>query len=182
MCRRSGIAAFHNTTDLDDSRLGCMCLDAVAGWRLDGAVVRIRYSRGADYSGSCYYADARLFVNLGQHLTYPYRMGTHLARTQSNGRRWWKPIYTIELMDAYQLVLMVFLHECYHLLVKRAGRNVRQKESMCDRFAARTLVGRHGAIIRDDQNRFVARSEWDIRDVEAFVASARRPIARSCAQ
>ena len=175
ICQRSGLKAFHNATDLDGGRLERMCLDAVAGWRLDGVEARVRYSRGADYSGTCCYQSRRLYVNLGRHLTYPYRMDTHLARARSNARRWWKPVCTLELVDGYQVVLFVFLHECFHFLIKRARRNTRQKESMCDRFAARVLVDRYGAAVRDEQGRPVARQAWDFQDLEGFVASARRP-------
>lgn len=176
ICQRSGIAAFQNSTDLDGERLRRMCLAAVAGWRLDGLGVRVRFSRGADFSGTCCYQTRRIYVNLGRHLAYPYRMGTHLARARSNARRWWKPIYTLELTDGYQVVLFVFLHECFHLLVKRARRNTRQKESMCDRFAARVLVDHYGAVVRDEHDRAVLRDEWDFQNLERFVAAARRPV------
>ncbi|MHC4092036.1 MAG: hypothetical protein ACYSVY_17505, partial [Planctomycetota bacterium] len=132
------------------------------------------YSRGADFSGTCCYQTRRIYVNLGRHLTYPYRMGTHLARARSNVRCWWKPIYTLELADGYQVVLFVFLHECFHLLIKRARRNTRQKESMCDRFAARALVDSHGAVVLDEHGRSVARETWDFQDLDRFVAPARR--------
>jgi hypothetical protein len=101
-------------------------------------------------------------------------MGTHLARARSNVRCWWKPIYTLELADGYQVVLFVFLHECFHLLIKRARRNTRQKESMCDRFAARALVDSHGAVVLDEHGRSVARETWDFQDLDRFVAPARR--------
>ena len=171
--RRSGGPAFCNSTDLDDVRLRRMCLDAVAGYRLDGATVRVRYSRGADFSGSCYYRPPCIFVNLGRHLVYPYAMATNLARARSNARCWWRPIYTIELADPYQVVLFVFLHECFHLLVKRARRNTRQKESMCDRFAARILVDHYGAAVRGAHHHFVSRDDWDFQDIEGFIAAAR---------
>ena len=45
ICQRSGITGFENATELDTGRLRSMCLDAVAGWRLEGASVRVRYSR-----------------------------------------------------------------------------------------------------------------------------------------
>jgi hypothetical protein len=152
-----------------------MCLDAAAGWRLDGVIVRVRYSRGADYSGTCCYRPAKIYVNLGRHLTYPYLMATHLARARSSARCWWKPIYSIRLADAYRVVLFVFLHECFHLLVKRARRNTRQKESMCDRFAARALVDGFGAEVLDESGCPVPRERWDFQDLDGFVAAARRP-------
>jgi len=181
-CQRSGILLFHNTTHLDDARLQAMCLEPLAGWRLDGLAVRVRYSRGAEFSGSCYYATRRIFVNLGRHLVYPYRMGTHLARARGDARSWWKPVYTIELQDACQVVLFVFLHECYHLLVRRARRNPRQKESMCDRFAARVLVDHWGAAVHDEQGRPAPRQAWDFQDLDGFVAAARRQPRRPAAR
>ena len=135
--------------------------------------VRVRYSRGADFSGTCFYSDRRIHVNLGSHLVYPYRMKTYLARAKVVGRYWDKPLHTIELKDGCQVVAFVFLHELYHLLIKRAKRNTRQKESMCDRFAARFLTDRCGAIIRNDRGDPVPREEWDFQDLERFVAAAR---------
>ena len=151
-----------------------MCLEAVAPWRIGRIIVRVRYSRGADFSGSCYYRDGRIFINLGRHLKYPYRMGTHIARAVTSRRRWWKPVYTLELADPYQVVLFVFLHECYHWLVKRARRNIRQKESMCDRFAARVLVSFYGATVRDPEGQPVPREAWDFQNVEGFIVAVRR--------
>jgi hypothetical protein len=77
------------------------------------------------------------------------------------------------------------MHELYHLLVKRARRNTRQKESMCDRFAARFLVERCGSIVRDDKGRLIPREVWDYQDLDGFVAAARdrraarRPITKT---
>lgn len=174
---------FHNSTALDGRRLKAMCLQAVNPWRLGRLVVRVRYSRGSDFSGSCYYRKGRIFVNLGRHLKYPYRMATHIARAVTARRSWSKPLYTLELADAYQLALFVFLHECYHWLVKRAGRNTRQKESMCDRFATRMLVDWYGAAVRDTDGNPAARATWDFQDVEGFISAARRrPRAASIPQ
>jgi hypothetical protein len=74
------------------------------------------------------------------------------------------------------------MHELYHLLIYRARRNIRQKEAMCDRFAARWMVDRFGAIVRDPRGRPVRRSEWDFQDLDGFVAAVldrrvRRPAA-----
>jgi len=176
ICSRSGLVSFTNRTALDDQRLRRMCLETVAGWRLDGATVQVRYSRSADFSGACHYQTDQIYINLGRHLSYPYRMNTHLAKAQGNARRWWKPIYTITLADGYQVVLFIFLHECFHLLVKRARRNIRQKESMADRFAARVLVDRYGAVIHDRNQQPIARHEWDFQDLERFIGAARRPV------
>ena len=163
----------HNSTDLSDSRLQAPCREGLAGWSVGTVTLRVRYSRGADYSGTCFYTDRRIHVNLGRHLVYPYRMKTSLARARTIGRRWYKPLYTLALITGYQVVVFVFMHELYHLLVKRARRNTRQKESMCDRFAARFLVDRFGAVVRTPDNTPVPREEWDFQDLEGFVAAAR---------
>ena len=151
-----------------------MCLAAIRPWRTGRLVVRVRYSRGADFSGTCYHGEGRIFINLGRHLRFPYRMGTHVARAVTGRDGWWKPTYTVELADAYQVVLIVFLHECYHWLVKRARRNPRQKESMCDRFATRLLVDFYGAAVRDEDGYPVPREAWDFQDVEGFISPLRR--------
>lgn len=168
-----GRIVFQNTTSLCDARVLALFEREAYGWAVGSIKVNVRYSRSADYSGSCFYADARIYINLGRHLKYPYRMGTHLARAVSVGRRWYKPVYTIELKDGYQVGLFIFLHELYHLLVKNAGRNTRQKESMCDRFAARRLVDDFGAIVRCEKGKIPVRAAWDYQDLERFVAKAR---------
>ncbi len=145
----------------------------MAGWAVGTVTIRIRFSRGADFSGSCYYTDRRIFVNLGRHLVYPYAMNTCIARAKTVGRHWYKPLYTLELTDAYHLVVFVFMHELYHLLVKRARRNTRQKESMCDRFATRYLVDRFGVGVHAPNGLPVAREMWDFQDLDGFVDGAR---------
>jgi hypothetical protein len=167
---------FGNRTHLSDDRLLSLCYDGLAGWSVGKITLRVRFSRGADFSGTCFYADKRVFINLGRHLKYPYRMHTNLGKVKQIGeRRWRRPMYSVEMRDAYQVALFVFMHELYHLLVKRARRNTRQKESMCDRFAARHLVDRFGSIVRDDRGRAVARELWDFQDLDRFVAAARDP-------
>ena len=163
----------HNSTNLWTPRLLALCRDGIAGWAVGTVRVHVRYSRGADFSGTCLYADRRIYVNLGRHLDYPYAMGTHLARAKRAGHRWYKPIYTVELEDGCEVVLFVFMHELYHLLVRRAGRNIRQKESMCDRFAARFLMDRCGTAVRTARGRLVPRDEWNFQDLDGFVAAAR---------
>ena len=165
---------FDNSTELSDMRLLGMCRDAAAGWATGRITLRVRYSRSADFSGTCFYTDRRILVNLGRHLAYPYLMGTLLARAKTIGRHWYKPVYSLELKNGYEVVLFVFLHELYHLLVRKARRNTRQKESMCDRFAARYLVDRFGATVHDEQGRPVTRDDWDFQNVEGFVEAARR--------
>lgn len=165
-----------NSTQLDSDRLERMFRAAVDGWPHDGLRVFVRYSRGAEFSGTCYYASDRIFVNLGRQNRYPYPLHTHIARPQSNRTHWWRELYTLHVADAAQLVLFVFLHEFYHRLVKRAGRNVRQKEARCDRFAARVLVDCYGVEIRDGDGNPVPRMEWDFQDLDGFVAAAARPL------
>ncbi len=164
---------FRNSTDLDTDKLVALIREAADGRATGAITLRVRYSRSADFSGTCFYASQRIFVNVGRHLQFPYRMGTHVARARTVGRRWYKPVYALTLRDGYDLVLFVFLHELYHLLVKRARRNTRQKESMCDRFAARFLVDRCDAkVLRSDDSE-VPREEWDFQDLDGFVAAAR---------
>ncbi len=172
--RKTNGVDLQNRTDLDDERLRAMCAAAVRSWRTGQLKVCVRYSRGADFSGSCYYNEGRIFVNLGRHLQFPYRMGTHIARAVTGRDGWWKPIYTVDLANGYQVVLFVFLHECFHWLVKRARRNPRQKESMCDRFATRLLVDGYGVTVRDPDSRPVPREAWDFQDVEGFISVLRR--------
>jgi hypothetical protein len=164
---------FHNRTLLNTYRLRTLCHEVTEGWAVGRITVRFRYSRGADFSGTCFYRDRRIFVNLGKHLTYPYRMVTHVARAKTIGRHWYKPRYIITVTDGYQLGIFIYLHELFHLLVKRARRNTRQKESMCDRFATRFLVDRFGIVVETDKGEAVARSEWDFQDLEGFVEAAR---------
>lgn len=163
----------HNATALSTVRLLTMFTAEAQGWRTGRLIVHVRHTRSADYSGTCYYDRGLIHVNLGRHLEYPYLMGTYLARSVTVGRRWFKPVYTIEISDAYELALFIYLHELYHLLVRKAGRNVRQKESMCDRFAARRLVDLFDCPVRDGKGRAVKRDEWDFQDVDRFVARAR---------
>lgn len=169
----------HNTTALDTGELVRLCKEAVSGWCFGPATVRVRYSRGADFSGTCFYADGRIYINLGRHLTYPYRMPTHIARARAIGNRWRKPVFTVEVRDGYGVVLFVLRHEIYHLLVRRVGRNHRQKESMCDRFATRFLVDHFGATVRDERDRLIARDAWDFQDIEGFVAAARGRMSKN---
>ncbi len=163
---------FRNSTALSDLRLRALFEAAMAGWRLGHVTVRVRYSRGADFSGTCIYTSRKILINLGKHLRYPYMMGTHIARAHGTKGRWFKPVYRIEMLDAYHVVFFIFLHEIYHLLVKRAKRNTRQKESMCDRFATRYLVDRFGLRVFDDRNAPAERFAWDFQDVEGFVGEA----------
>jgi hypothetical protein len=172
---------FRNTTSLDSERLHELFRHHAEPWTHDRLNVVVRYSRGAEFSGTCYYGRHQIYINLGRGNRYPYLIRTHIARAQSNRRYWWKEIYTVEASDACQLALFVFLHEFYHWLIKRAKRNTRQKESMCDRFATRCLADAYGAAIRDEKGQLVARGSWDIQDVFGFVAGAlpKRPSVRA---
>jgi hypothetical protein len=163
---------FGNTTDLDGARLERLFLRHTWPYRHERLAVRVRYSRRAAFSGTCFYRDARIFVNLGRHLAYPYHLGTHIARSQSNRTHWWRETYRLVIGDAYQLALFVYLHELYHYLVKVAGRNPRRKEAMCDRFAVRVLADQYGAQVRNAQGAPVVRASWDFQDVVTFVGAA----------
>ena len=145
----------------------------VTGWKCDRLAVRVRWSRGAEFSGTCRYGARVITVNLGRGNAYPYGMDTHVARPRRNRTHWWRPVCEIELRDAHELALFVYLHELYHWLVKQARRNTRQKEGMCDRFAMRVLVDEYGCRLRDSKGRPVAREEWDIQDLLRFVEGAR---------
>ncbi|MCK4341794.1 MAG: hypothetical protein KAY37_08740 [Phycisphaerae bacterium] len=163
---------FRNSTDLDSERLRRMFERHTSPYRHDRLQVRVRWSRGADFSGTCYYSEQRIFVNLGRDNAYPYLLGTHIAKSESNRTHWWRETFRVVIPDAYRLALFVYLHEFYHYLVKMAKRNPRRKEAMCDRFATRVLVDEHGCRVIDSRCRPVARQRWDFQDVHAFVAAA----------
>jgi len=162
-----------NSTSLCTGRLGSMILPRVRGWKCDRLVTRIRWSRGAEFSGACHYDRRLITVNLGRHNRYPYLLNTQAARPRSNRTHWWRPACRIELGDACQLVLFVFLHELYHWLTKQARRNTRRKEGRCDRFAARVLVNEYGCRMLDEHDREVPREDWDFQDLDSFVQGAR---------
>lgn len=169
----------HNSTHLDGGALEKLFREAVAGWPHEEMRVFVRYSRGSDFSGSCYYRPPRIHINLGRRNRYPYAIRTQIARARSNRRSWWRELYEVEAADAVQLAFFLFLHEFYHWLVRKARRNSRQKEGRCDRFAVRGMVERWGAIVRDIKGRAVARAEWDFQDLDGFVAAARRSGVRN---
>ncbi len=164
-----------NSTSMDTARLRSLLEQAVAGWPRWDLHVLVRYSRGADFSGICEYGRRQIRINIGRHVRYPYTLQTAIARPQTNHRYWWRELYSIEIKDAYQLVLFIFLHEFYHWLVKKARRNVRQKEGRCDRFATRALVDGCGAVVRDARGQPAPRDDWDFQDLDGFVAAARGP-------
>lgn len=168
---------FNNSTGLNSERLYRLFLRHTSPYRHDELNVRVRYSRGADFSGACYYRNARLFINLGRANRYPYEFATHIAKAESNRTHWWRDLYRITVADAYQLALFIYLHELYHYLVNKAGRGVRRKEGMCDRFATRVLVDEYGCPLRDSSGRPAIRERWDFQDLHAFVAAAPRELA-----
>lgn len=165
---------FANSTSLDSRRLQDAMLRHTAPYRHDALTVRVRYSRGAPFSGACYYATSRILVNLGRRNRYPMAIATHVARARSGPGYWSRENLRLTLADAYQLVLFVYMHELYHYLVKQAGRSPRRKEAMCDRFATRVLVDHYGGALLDASGRPAARALWDFQDLDGFVASAPR--------
>lgn len=165
---------FQNSTALDDYRLYEVFLRHTVPYNHERLTVRVRYSRAAAFSGSCYYRTARLNINLGRRNEYPFRFATQVARAQSNRTHWWRELYYLTVADGYQLALFIYLHELYHHLVKAAGRCPRRKESMCDRFATRVLVDHYGCALHDRLNRPVPRQDWYIRDLDRFVSGAPR--------
>lgn len=163
---------FRNSTALNTDGLYEQLLRHTHPYRHDDLRVSVRYSRGADFSGSCYYVGSRIFVNIGRHVTYPYVMATHVAKATSNSTHWWREQLTVTLAEAPQLVLFIYLHELFHYLVKVSGRNPRRKEAMCDRFAARVLVDQYGCRIQRRSGGAAPREMWDFKDLDAFVATA----------
>lgn len=165
---------FSNSTALDSQLL----LDLFERWSAPfdhkGLTVRVAYTRSAPFSGMCRYRDARIHINLGRSLAYPYPLLTHVARARSAGRRWWREAYVLPIESPVQLALFIYLHELYHHLVYSAGRCPRRKEAMCDRFAARVLCDAFGLVVRDAAGETVPRSAWDFQDLEGFV----RPLSQ----
>jgi hypothetical protein len=161
-----------NRTELDTAQLEALLRRQIEGWPQDGVRVFVRYSRSADFSGACYYNSGRLFINIGRHVRYPYRIAARIAPAKTRGRYWFRQRCYVVVADARQLVLYVFLHEFYHWLIKLAGRNLRQKEAMCDRFAAGVLVDHHGVAVVDSKGNAVPREAWDWQDLEGFVRRA----------
>lgn len=169
---------FRNTTNLASERLYRMFLKHTAPYRHDRLQVHVRYSRGSEFSGACYYRDARLFINLGRQNRYPYTFGTHLAKARSARGFWWREVLRITVSDAYQLALFIYLHELFHYLVKAAGRNTRRKEAMCDRFAAGVLVDHYGCAVHDRSGAPADTTLWRFQDLHKFVAGAPRETGR----
>lgn len=169
-----------NDTKLSTDRMKSMFLRATEQWMSCGLKVTVRYSRGAVYSGTFDFNPTRIYINLGKRNRYPMRLETSVARAKTIGQSWWKPTYHINVADAYQLAAFVFLHEFYHYLIHRAGRNPRRKEAMCDRFAVRYLVDHCRETVCDTAGRPVPRAMWLFQDLDNFVAhraTLKRPAA-----
>jgi len=165
--------ALQNSTRLATLELLRRFGAGMADWPVAGLRVWVRASRGADYSGTCFTSEGRIFVNIAPRLAFPYRMSTQIAPGKTMRGTWRRPLFTVEMAGPADVCTFVFLHECYHWLIQRAGRNGRCKEAMCDRFATRHLVDHHGAVVRDAGGRPVARTAWDLQDLDGFVAKAR---------
>jgi hypothetical protein len=165
---------FRNSTQLDSDTLRSLFLRHTAPYRHDKLIVRVRYGRGADFSGRCFYSDGRILINLGRHNQYPYSLATHVAKAQSSRTHWWRDVYRLTVSDAYQLALFIYLHELYHFLVRAAGRVTKRKEAMCDRFATRVLVDCYGCPLCERDGRPAPRETWDFKDLDQFVAGAPR--------
>ncbi|MFN0137579.1 MAG: hypothetical protein ACKVS9_15860 [Phycisphaerae bacterium] len=172
---------FRNLTQLDSARLYSLFIRHTEPYDHSAISVRVKNGRSAEFSGSCYYASSTLNINLSPKNRYPYSLGTHVARPQSNQSHWWRDIYRITLADAYQLALFVYLHELFHYLVRKAGRPTRRREGMCDRFAARVLVDHYGCIMRRSDESLAERDEWDIHDLHKLVAAAPKQPPREMA-
>jgi len=158
-----------NNTELETKRIETMFLRATSGWETSELKVVVRYSRRAIYSGTFAAPPSRIYINLGRENRYPMRIETGIARSQSCGHSWWQPSYYIQVENAYQLALFVFLHEFYHYLIHRAQRNGRRKEAMCDRFAVRYLNRYCRLKVCDTNNRPVVKSAWLFQDLDGFV-------------
>lgn len=165
---------FRNDTQLETRRLRDLVLRHTLPYPHVGLQVHIRPSRKAAFSGTCYYLEGRIFVNIGSQNRYPYRFATLLAKAQANPRGWSREAYFITVRDAYQLSLFVYLHELFHYLVKLAGRSPKRKEGMCDRFAALVLADEYGCPITRGDGSPAPRDHWDFQDLHAFVAKARQ--------
>ncbi len=171
-----------NNTTLSTSKLETMFQAATARWTAHRLKVAVRYSRGAVYSGTFASNPVRIYVNIDRKNHYPLKIETSIARARTTTYTWYKPMYSIYPANAYQLALLVFLHEFYHYLIHRARRNNRQKESMCDRFAVSHLVDGYHLKVYDSRGRSIDRSQWCFQDLEGFVSTRTKPAKRSAAR
>ena len=125
---------FKNTTTLDSNLLRETGESAVAGWPTDPLVVRVRWSRGAEFSGTCVYATHRLYINLGRHLQYPYRMETHCARGRKAWGRYYKPRSFLELCDEHGLYVVDEANVESHALMQTLSKDPRFEHAILDRI------------------------------------------------
>lgn len=165
---------FRNSTALNSDRLHALFVEHTAPYRHDNLRVSVRDSRGAPFSGSCFFREGRILINLGRHNRYPYTLGTNVAKAQSTPTGWRREVLGLTVADAYDLALFVYLHELFHHLVAVSGRAPRRKEAMCDRFAVRALVDHRGARLTRANGAPAPRTLWDFRDLDAFVWAAPR--------
>jgi hypothetical protein len=165
---------FVNATHLDSRALRQAFEHHSSPYRHDELSVRVGYTRSTPFRGACFYRDARIRVNIGRRNRYPFALATYVAKARKRGRGWSREPLYLELADAGELALFIYLHELYHFLVQRAGRGIRRKEAMCDRFATRVLVDEYRCVLRDGMGQVAPRAMWDFQDLEAFVAGAPR--------
>ena len=163
---------FSNQTALDDTRLRQMFLRHTAPYDHEPLSVVVRHTRSTPFSGTCYYNDSRIHVNLGRRNRYPMTLGTHVAKATTGRQEWSREIYSLTVGDPYQLALFIYLHELFHFLVNASGRGRLRKEAMCDRFAARVLVDVYGCRLLDPRGAVPPRQNWDFKDLHLFVARA----------
>lgn len=172
---------FQNQTALNDATLLQMFLRHTQPYDHELLHVAVRHTRSTPFSGTCYYTDNRIHVNLGRRNRYPFTLGTHVAKASSGRKEWSREIFRLTVADAYQLALFIYLHELFHYLVHAAGRGRMRKEAMCDRFAARVLVDHYGCTLLDPRGAVPARESWDFKNLHEFVARAPRvrPVAQA---
>lgn len=170
---------YRNSTALDSDRLQALLLEHTAPYRHAELRVHVRYSRSAAFSGTCFFREARILVNLGRANRYPFTLAVNVAKAESTRYGWRRELLQLTVADGYHLALFVYLHELFHHLVAVAGRAPRRKEAMCDRFATRILVDRCGAKLTDAQGAAVARGFWDFKDLGEFVFAAAQPARRA---
>jgi hypothetical protein len=75
-------------------------------------------------------------------------MGTHLARARSNATRWWKPVYTIELADAYPP--QVGLDRFYRQVIYLKPRTLLIVDRLTTRSGTRRYIRRYEWLLHTD--------------------------------
>lgn len=163
---------YRNSTTIDDAWLYPAVLRYTWPYRHQDLRVRFRPSRGADFSGACYYKSGRIFVNIGRHNRYPYTFATQTATRRGVGGAAVR--FSLVVADAGELALFVYLHELFHWLVYAAGLPPRRREAVCDRFATRVMVDHFGCALLGADGAQAGRAAWDVDDLAALVANAPR--------